>query len=826
MAVSHESTLRASSLFKDIDTATANRLLERARFLRLEPGQLLFHEGDDASFMCVVLEGSLEALSGTSETTVRRLGVVGPGEPVGEIALLLGGARSATIRALDASLLARFDRAQVGSIVEASPALRAGLDTIIRKRLERNRVTKAVRSLFGDLAPDVLRYIVDQLEPLTVARNQYLFRKGDPGDALYLVVSGSLEVLADNADGTERVVARVRRGEPIGEMALLAGDLRGASIRAGRHSELVALSRSAFERLSLRYPDVLIGITRVLVARFRSVTGQSAAASPQCRSYATLAAGHGVQNLKTVVDSMVASMPDDVRATVISLETVNRTFSHHISDSATAALESWIDEIESRHDVVFFLPADTRKAGTGQTGRERATDSDARAAAWLSICLRRCDEVLLCAHAAADAGLNELEQEVSCEGRTDAPAIRRLIILHDSDVDVPRFTRRLIAGRDVLSHYHARYGSPEDIARVARLLTGRAIGLALGGGGARGVAHVGVIRALTERGIPIDTVAGTSMGAVIAALYGAGYSPREMLARIREMFVDLNPFNDYTLPVYSLLRGRKAELASLRTFGRLQIEDLWIPFACTSSNISRQTLAVHQSGNLSKAILATTALPGVTVPVIYDGEIHVDGGVMNNLPGDLIRAESAYLISCDVSPFENVTLQSKRYPTPWGTFFKRRGRRSTRGVKTDENGNAATAAFSVPRIGTILNAAMSAGSMHAASRVREMSDLALTPPVADIAILDFKRFAEIDRRGYEYTARVLDGLDYSRTIGTARSGRSVIKPQTPRRASARIPAASLIVHAPTARPQPAAADTKCRVSTGSPPLAGGTRSSS
>lgn len=740
--MSHTSLLRSSSLFRDIDASTAERLTQQADLFQLEPNEVLFQQDDEATFMCVVLEGSLEAVDGSRPETTDRLGVIKPGEPVGEIALLLGGKRSAMVRAIEHTTLARFDSEDFNALVHASPALEAGLETIVHERLRRNRITQAVQSLFGGLSTDALHFILEQLEFHELERNEYLFRAGDPGDSLYLVVSGSLEVVSDEADGPGHVVAHLRRGQPIGEMALLAGDARGASIRAGRHSELVSLSRSAFESLSLRYPDILLGITRVLVNRFRSVTGQSAARTAHCRSYTVLAAGEADEptvDPERMTRNIIDAMPPDVRATVISPQTIARTFRRSATDAARLALESWIDEIETQHDVVFFIPYDN------DTERKDVTSEG-----WLDLCLKRCDEILLCTHADADPHPGKLEQRVFDTRRTEAPAICRLLIAHEPDIEVPRFTARLLAERRVLEHYHVRTGSRDDMSRVARHLIGRAVGLALGGGGARGVAHVGAIRALSERGVSIDTVAGTSMGAVVAAFFGAGFTPQRMIEQIRAMFVDLNPFNDYTIPLYSILRGKKAEFASLQTFGRLQIEDLWVPFVCTSSNISSQVLATHRSGSLSKAILATTALPGITVPVIYDGEIHVDGGVMNNLPGDLIRADSAYLISCDVSPSAYVSIGTRRYPSPWKSVFRRPRLRGT----VDTTGSEP--AIRTPGIGAILNGAMNAGSQHAASRVREMSDLALTPPVDDIGILDFKRFAEIEERGYEYTMRMLD----------------------------------------------------------------------
>ncbi len=734
--MSHDATLRSSGLFRDIDASTAERLTQQADLFQLEPNEVLFQQDDEATFMCVVLEGSLEAVDGSRPETTDRLGIIKPGEPVGEIALLLGGKRSAMVRAIEHTTVARFDSTDFSELVESSLALTAALETIIHERLKRNRISQAVQSLFGGLSIDALHYILEQLEFHQLERNEYLFRAGDPGDSLYLVVSGSLEVGTDDTDGPGQVVAHLQRGQPIGEMALLAGDARGASIRAGRHSELVSLSRSAFEKLSLQYPDILLGIARILEDRFRSVSGQSTAAATHCRSYVVLDAynaGGDSIDLERMTRAIIEAMPGDVRATVVSPQTIARTFRRNATDAARLALESWIDEIEARHDVVFFLP-DT-------------TDSS-----WFELCMKRSDEVLLLADARNDPGGEESAGTAPASDLRNAPPISRLILLHDSDLEVPRFTARFLAARTAIAHYHVRDGSTADLARVARLLTGRGVGLALGGGGARGVAHVGVIRALSERGVPIDTVAGTSMGAIVAALYGAGYTTDRMLEQIHAMFVQLNPFNEYTLPRYSLLRGKKAELASLRTFGRHQIEDLWVPFVCTSSNISTQTLAVHRSGSLSKAILATTAIPGITVPVIYDGEIHVDGGVMNNLPGDLIRNESAYLISCDVSLLDYVSVSSRRYPSPWAGFMKHRSRLNA----TPISGESTPSTARVPGIGTILNASVSAGSRIAATQVRDMSDLALTPPVGDIGILDFKKFTEIEQRGYEYTMRMLD----------------------------------------------------------------------
>ncbi|TVQ27691.1 MAG: cyclic nucleotide-binding domain-containing protein, partial [Spirochaetaceae bacterium] len=399
--------MRSSGLFRDIDASTAERLTQQADLFQLEPNEVLFEQDDEATFMCVVLEGSLEAVDGSRPGTTDRLGIIKPGEPVGEIALLLGGKRSARVRAIEHSTVARFDSADFNELVKSSPALKAGLETIIQERLKRNRITQAVQSLFGGLSVDALRYILEQLEFHQLKRNEYLFRAGDPGDSLYLVVSGSLEVVADDSGGPGQVVAHVRRGQPIGEMALLAGDARGASIRAGRHSELVSLSRSSFEKLSLQYPDILLGITRVLVNRFRSVSGQSNGGTSYCRSYLVYSTNESPRDSGETTADIIEAMPDGIRATVISPQTVEQTFHRSATEAGRLALESWIDEIEARHDVVFFLPDDPAS--------ERGADTSTP---WFDMCLKRCDEVLLLADANADPAPGAREQDLLGSDRT------------------------------------------------------------------------------------------------------------------------------------------------------------------------------------------------------------------------------------------------------------------------------------------------------------------------------------------------------------------------------------------------------------------------
>jgi predicted acylesterase/phospholipase RssA len=196
--------------------------------------------------------------------------------------------------------------------------------------------------------------------------------------------------------------------------------------------------------------------------------------------------------------------------------------------------------------------------------------------------------------------------------------------------------------REPLARTESRNGSPPRApsprcARLARLLTGRGIGLTLSGGGARGLAHIGVVKALRQANIAIDAVGGTSLGAILGAGVAMEWTHDELVDRFRRAFVDTNPLNDYTLPLMSLVSGRKVTRLLRGEFGELQIEDLPLPFYCVSSNLTTGRLAVHRTGSLWRWLRASVAIPGVLPPIFHQGDVHVDGGAMNNLPVDVMR---------------------------------------------------------------------------------------------------------------------------------------------------------------------------------------------
>jgi NTE family protein len=285
--------------------------------------------------------------------------------------------------------------------------------------------------------------------------------------------------------------------------------------------------------------------------------------------------------------------------------------------------------------------------------------------------------------------------------------------------------------------FHWRGVDDADAARLARVIARKAIGLVLSGGGARGYAHIGVIRALREAGLPFDTIGGTSIGGVIAACAAMGWDDNEIEVRIRKAFVESDPLGDYVIPVVGLVRGRRVEERLAEHFGDTLIEDLTVPFFAVSTNLVAGDIRIHRAGLLRNALRASISLPGILPPVM-DGPhaLLVDGAVLKNFPVDILRdMHRGPIIGVDVARRD--TIDPEDFRDPPGFF-----------------GWVAAHGFqSAPPIASLL--------MRAATLAvdpwegRSGADLLIAPEMADMDMRDWKRFDDVVAAGYEAAVAAL-----------------------------------------------------------------------
>jgi NTE family protein/lysophospholipid hydrolase len=351
--------------------------------------------------------------------------------------------------------------------------------------------------------------------------------------------------------------------------------------------------------------------------------------------------------------------------------------------------------------------------------------------------------ILAVGWAASSPALNVVEAIL---GEQPPTARLELALLHPDGTQQPRDTRAWLELRQPHAHYHLRLDRAADFARLARRLTGRAVGLVLGGGGARGFAHIGVYQALQEGGWEIDLLGGTSMGAILGAAFALDLTPAALYDLARQVASPVRLF-DLTLPVVSFFSSEKVTAILRRVFGEIQIEDLWRPFFCVSSSLSHATPVVHRRGTLWQAVRASMAIPGVFSPLVIDGDLLVDGAVLNNLPSDVMLETSQGGPVIAVNVFPEVDLDKHYAFGP-----------SVSGVEALwRKLNPLAEDLSAPSIFENLVRVVSLNDVQQARAKAAQVDLYLRPAVEAWNILDFGAWEAISAVGYATAQTALRG---------------------------------------------------------------------
>jgi len=575
--------------------------------------------------------------------------------------------------------------------------------------------------LFQGLDEPTIDEVARHLEWFLIPGGQALCRQGDPSDGLYLVVSGRLSIVRELPAGEQVVLSHVGRGDTLGEVAALTGNTRSATVRALRDSVLARLTHTGLDRLLERHPKLILALTR------RLATWIGPEAPPE--------RGRGCVAVAVTSTREEVPLPEVAARLAAALSRIGPTL--HLSsqriDPALASNEnrlgSWIDEQEARHSFLLY-------------------EADPGLTSWTRRCLRQADRVLVVAIAEGEPALGELANVLlRCEGRPR----EELVLLHLRRKERPRGTARWLGLHSFLRHHHIRMEVGGDFDRLARFVNGTPVGLVLGGGGARGFAHIGVFRALEEAGIPIDRVGGTSMGAVMAGLHARGFAWKDMVRLNRWGWVRYKPHKLYTLPIISLLSSRKAERMLDMMFGDDQIEDLWLPFFCVSTNLTRAEVVVHRFGEMERQVGASMRLPGVVPPMVENGNLLVDGGVLNNLPIDVMRRQGrGPIIAVDVSAAIDVRADPSYQvaPSPWQLLV----------------GQWRKTAKPFPNILQLLHRSAVLASDIYARQAKHEVELYIDLPMDQFDLFNVEPLNEIVEVGYQFTKDLLSRTQLPETI--------------------------------------------------------------
>jgi lysophospholipid hydrolase len=709
---------------RELATGThAAALNAAARRCLLAPEQVLYAEHDPGETLFLLVSGSVRA------DAVPWPAGTGVSPPPVHAPALLGAASflSRTPRRETLRCVVTDSGGGDGERQEGVPEADAGGALVLAIGTEEleallNANTPAFVALLlaaaGSLSPVIRRFIALGLNRVWLASGDAAFTRDAPASSLYILISGRVRLIRDGASGSAPAellgssasgsdvqssvsdssgawdstfggasssrVEEAGRGDTIGEASLLAGGVHDATALCVRDSELVRMSRAAFQLITARYPAAA---ARLLEAMARKLTrhaagGGAPGVGPSVGSHSLAGRGWHRPDLVTICVLPCAGTgvtptrgPEAASAAFAgNLATALGRFGPVLTLDKAAVAARFTDGTMMRLGSRFYRSKLTGWMATQEEAyRFILLLADTGASAWSRVCVSQADCVLLVGRAGdpPTPGPGEAALLWSSGGTRRAGIRTELVLLSTSapssgggdtphtpsappaTLPTPSGTAAWLDARPMCrSHHHARAGSDRDASRLARHLANRAVGLLLSGAGARGLAHVGALRALADAGVPVDVVGGTGTGALVAAAFARGASQRTLLRRcaaLSPLTGGSGPHSllaDATLPLVSFFTGWGLTSNARAAVGDSAIEDLWLRFFCCSTNLTRGALQVHERGPAARAVCAAQTVLGLQPPVSdpVTGDLLCDGGYLTNYPVDAMRER----FGCDI----------------------------------------------------------------------------------------------------------------------------------------------------------------------------------
>jgi len=623
-----------------------------------------------------------------------------------------------------------------------------------------------------------------------------IVKKGTPCNSLFVVLNGRLRA-ANRAKARRRVIGagssevippeEYGRGKIFGQVGSLANAEWQFDVFAIRQSELAKVPIKTIEIVVQKFPRAGLFLARVIASdveslyfsnrRFLQGPGKNGFVRNISERIPTKHI-HGSGNLPFHLPSYglnIATIAVVPLSYNFNLKRFCTTLSHAMGTIAPCKLltkslvkrqlgEKVFQNRNALHDVQItrFL------ADLEENNRVVIYQADPKFTFWTRLCVLQADCILIVVDAHQAPKSSRTEQTVAwayeaMDVRIDLVVVGKEAKLDengernmDCEDDVSASdqlnnwseSRKWIAGHHLVRAPFGRYRI--DFHRMCRRISGRSIGLVLGAGGARGIAHLGVIRALQEAGVTVDIVGGTSQGAFCGALF-ARYPDNyeQVLSAFREMAADAASMKeklfDLTLPIASMFTGRNFNRSIKRLLGNLRIQDLVLNFFCVSVDLQNQNTVVHTKGQLWKFVRASMGLTGYLPPIAENGSLLVDGAYLNSLPADVMKFQmgARTVIAVDVST------ECKREYYEYGTHLS--------GWWLLWNSwNPFVKTVQVPSMGDISDMLIWISSEQHRKAVKIVSDLHLTPPIQDIGTLEYDKFDEIVEKSYIYAKPIVD----------------------------------------------------------------------
>lgn len=494
--------------------------------------------------------------------------------------------------------------------------------------------------------PDVFQALLKEFEKMTLKDGDVLFRQGDSAEYFFILGTGKLSAILSMPNAKPKIVGYIRPGESVGELGALSGEARTLTVKAVEDSTLWRLPEKTFKKLCAQYPSILLETIHPLVTRSRQVI-QMLSTGETKKHVAIIPADETVD-----ITQFEAQLKDALRH-YKKIAFLSETVINSDNEHETVNTQALIENAEEENHVILYL------LKTHETPLSRN-------------CWEKLGKIYVVADGNSKPHFCNFTMEKLHHSRHLLEVRRELILLYRKNTQ-PYNTQAWLNQANFTLHHNIRTAYAPDYKRLMRFIRGKAIGLVLSGGGAKGWAHMGALRAIFEANIPIDAIGGTSVGALAGGLY-ALFNDYETIYKKFEILVQAShnvaSFQNICWPAISLFQCEDFTLAAKKIFGDAQIENMWLPLFCTTCNLSLYREAIHHSGLFWERVRGSVAVPGIIPPMIINGEIHIDGGVINNLPVNVMRemlgAESR-IIAVELA---GKTTNSAKYNFPPTLTFK------------------------------------------------------------------------------------------------------------------------------------------------------------
>ena len=735
--LSLKKVITGTDLFLNLSPETKENLARGFRKISIPRNKIVIRQGEPGDSLYLVAKGSFSVLV-TEDGEQKKVGEVKRGSCFGEGALITSEPRNATVVCNEPGVVYRISREEFEKILKNHPhELHAFARLIARRaralhksvfRPEPHRLKKLIESVafFADVEEELISELEPQIEWVFLPGGETLMKQGDPADGMYIVVNGSLRYEVRGPKNNLVSGGVFSHGDIIGEIALLTGEPRTATVVATLSSEIVRISRAAFEAVFSKHPPTLLALTKLIAQRFTS-DRMHLNTVRTVRSIVTL---FPLQKEISVAD-IAAKLQKALKKSGRTYLAESRHFRKKIGSSkySISKLLEWLHEVQTANEFVILCPDFGDKI-------------------WTETILHYTNRILLLSDARAGGKLSTEEIRYLGDSYDPHAPHRELVLLYSEDNARPANTSSLKALRKPDAVRHIRTDSQSAFEGLARFITGRSIGVALGGGGAKGFAHIGLLKALREEGIPIDMIGGTSAGAIMAGIYAMGYDTHELEKIAKSSMSDRKNLNDYTISGVSLTRGKKFNSAIKKFVQDTMIEDLWLPYFSVATNLTKAEVKVIDSGSLWKALRASASIPGILPPFYEKGELLVDGAMLDNIPGAIMREKGAgFVISVGLASdtdesadeiFGGIYEESNpgALPSAWRSLFRRLLGKTRR--------------QKLPGLLQLLMRATFVASDAAVAKTKAESDIFIHLPVEKFGLFDWKKFRQLVDIGYAY----------------------------------------------------------------------------